>query len=287
MENWDDFRFYSALKNFCTLRSAAEHLGTDQATVGRRIRSLEESLGVKLFEKRSDGYYPTSAGNQIGLDVDLIEKTFETVIRKIAGDDQRMEGSIRIASPGALANHLLIPRLQPFLVRHSGLTLQFLTGPEVVNLAKREADIAIRLVRPIQRGLYVKKIGDLSLALYGNKALIKSVKPPMTASDLKTFSFIGLHADAMSALEEELLVPLKPFLKYSILTHAWSSVFSAVCSGIGLGVLPTFMGDSIPTIEQLSLVPSVSTPLWLVLHPDLKNNARIRVLISEIEKILR
>jgi len=285
VNNWDDFRFFSALKKTGTLRSAARSLGTDQATVGRRISALEQKLGVKLFEKRSDGYFVTSAGERIGGSIERVEFELESVHRNVAGDDQRLEGLVRIAAPGALANHLLIPGLKAFLAKHPKITLQFLTGPDVVNLAKREADIALRLVRPNQRDLHVRRMGSLTLGLYGDKELLKARGRPSKLEDLGRIPFIGLHPDAVSAIEEKLLESMKPYLRYSLISHAWTSVFAGVRVGEGIGIVPTFMGDRETTLERLRVVAPISAPIWLVIHPDLKTNARIKVLIEELDAL--
>jgi DNA-binding transcriptional LysR family regulator len=166
MLSWDDFRFVLALSRRHSLKAAGRDLGCDQATAGRRIYALERELGVELFEKRSDGFFLTTAGQRILGTLEQIEAGFEGIDRGLAGRDERPEGVVRVAMPGALANFGVIPRLRAFLAAHPRLELQFLTGPEVLNLAKREADVAVRLVKPKQSELVYRRIGELKLAFY-------------------------------------------------------------------------------------------------------------------------
>lgn len=285
MENWDDYRYFAALSATGTLRAAAKVVASDQATVGRRIKSLEAALAVKLFERRSDGYFLTPAGKRVEAAVTRIHEEFTGIGREVAGDDQRMEGNIRIAAPGALANHLLIPGLSNFLRKYPGLTLEFITGPEVVNLAKREADVAVRLVRPKQRGLHVRRMGDLSLALYGRRELVQVQGRPRAHEDLANFPFIALHEDAISDLEATMIEPVAPFLRRVMVSRAWSSVFASVQAGVGIGVVPSFMGDRDAGLERLPVLSPSSCAIWWVIHPDLKSNRRVRSLMAELEGI--
>lgn len=157
-----------------------------------------------MFEKRSDGYFLTLAGERVLPTLKALEEGILSVERLIAGQEERIEGIVKIAMPGALANHWLIPKLQPFVQKHSQIKFEFLTGPEVVNLSRREADLAIRLVRPTQRDLVVKKFGEIQLSLYGHPSLFTSTRRPATKEDLKKFPFIGLFPNSMSELEKQL-----------------------------------------------------------------------------------
>ncbi len=103
------------------------------------------------------------AGERILPTLQASEEGILAVERIIAGQDERVQGLVRIAMPGALANHWFIPKLRPFTQKYRQIELEFLTGAEVVNLSRREADLAIRLVRPLQRDLIVKKIGEIEL----------------------------------------------------------------------------------------------------------------------------
>jgi DNA-binding transcriptional LysR family regulator len=285
MENWDDYRYFAALAQTGTLRAAARLVASDQATVGRRVKSLEAALAVKLFEKRSDGYFMTPMGMQVRESIARVQQEFDGIGRQAAGDDQKMEGIIRIAAPGALANHLLIPGLTGFLRKHPRLTLEFITGPEVVNLAKREADVALRLVRPAQRGLRVKRVGEMSLALYGQREALKEHGHPRTREELAKFPFAALQPESMSELESGMIEGIAPFLRKVIVSHAWSSVLAAVQAGTALGILPTFIAERDGLLERLPVLASRSCPIWWVIHPDLRSNRRVKLLMVELEKV--
>lgn len=271
-----------------TLKLAAKELKTDQATVGRRIYSLEEKLKTKLFEKRSEGFFLTAFGERILSTVESVEEFFHTIDRKIAGKDERMEGIIRVAMPGALANHLIIPNLKLFSDKFPQVEVQFLTGPEVLNLAKREADMAFRLVRPSQRDLIVKRVGEVTLSLYASKTCLKGHKRVEQLEDLGAIPFVGLFDQATSQAERALLDKIQPYIQNQVLTSmAWSSVYSALSNDLGLGILPRFMADRNKELQEVPVVSSEKTILWFVIHPEVQKNRRYAAFTEFVIPILK
>ncbi len=287
MIQWDDYRYFLALYRSKTLKASARELKVDQATVGRRILSLEEEIGTQLFEKRSDGYFLTLAGERILPTLQASEEGILAVERIIAGQDERVQGLVKIAMPGALANHWLIPKLRPFIQKHRQIEFEFLTGAEVVNLSRREADLAIRLVRPQQSDLIVKKIGEIELAIYGHASLFTPKRKPTTRGELKNFPFIGLFPNASSDLEKQILKKIESSIQCTIRSSAWSSVFYSIQAGLGIGILPGFVAARDSQIVQLQIEDPVRAPLWLVAHPDIVNSARVRAVIDYLVELFR
>lgn len=285
MGRWDDYRYFQAIKRAGSLKAAAGLLRTDQATVGRRLYALEREIGAKLFEKRSNGFFLTAAGERISASIDRVEAEFDGVQRHVAGEDARLEGVIRIAAPGTVANAFLIPRLRAFTDRHPGISLEFATGPEVVNLAKREADLAIRLVRPDRKNLSVRKIGEMALGFYARPDLWGKHPAPRSATEVARFPFVGLSDVATSDAEAKLLSVFRTPLRLAIRTHAWASVAAGVGGGVGFGVLPDFLAAQYPEVRRLSFLPESRSPVWVVTHPDLRANARVRAFVDEIAKL--
>ncbi len=282
--NWDYYRYFIEVYRMGSLKEAARKLGVNQTTVGRNLSALEAEMGTRLFERRSDGFVITAAGTRILAAVQGTEEAMLGVERLLSGKDERPEGIVKIAAPGALANHWLIPKLSPFMKRHPQVELQFLTGPELVNLARRDADIALRLVKPKQSGLVLRRAGAMKLGLFGSEKLFPGTTIPKK-TDIHDFPFIGLFSDVVSDAESDLLKKLEKTRPPSIKSAAWSSVYSAVTAGLGIGILPSFM-----TAGKKGLVPilseiTVSVPVWIVYHPDLKNAARVRVVLDHLNRL--
>ena len=284
--NWDYYRYFLATARSGSLKQAAQKLKVNQTTVGRNITALEEEMGTRLFERRSDGFILTSAGQRILKSMQEVEEKVIAAERVLAGKDEKPEGTVKIAMPGALANHWLIPLLGPFVLKHPGVNFQFLTGPELVNLARREADLAIRLVKPTQTDLIARRIGSMNLRLYGHKKLFSDRPAPKRTGDLEKLPFIGLTPEATSAAESALLKQLAGPFKIRCRSASWSSVYSAVTNSIGIGILPTFMADKNRDLMPILSNMSGSMPVWLVYHPDLKHAARVRVIIEFISDLM-
>jgi DNA-binding transcriptional LysR family regulator len=269
MMNWDDIRIFLALAAAGTHKAAARTLKVDQATVGRRIKEFESELGTKLFDKRSDGFVLTAAGAQLLDRAQGVESMIADIERSATALDKSPKGVIRLAMPGGMANHWLVPRLKPFFENYPEIQLEMLTGPEVVNLWKRDADIAIRLVEPQQKELFFRKMGEIELGFYLAKRRRFNHDTP----------FVGLFDRSTSQGERKLLVNAGLSGVPAIYrTHAWSSVFYAIRAGLGYGVLPSFYDREGKEISKIPGMPTSKIPLWLVMHPDVRGSGRIKAL---------
>jgi len=275
--DWDSYRYFLALSRRGNLKTASRDLKVNQTTVGRRIISLEQQIGTKLFEKRSNGFYLSAAGDRVLELAEQIEGHFLAMERQLLGKDQRLSGCVRIAMPGGLAQFFVIPRLGNFVEAHPQIELQFLTGPEVLNLSRREADMAIRLVRPQQTELVVRRLGTFRLEYYVAKS--KSKKWNSLQGENREIPFIGLYDRAISKNEQALLHKKKLPFNTVLRSAAWSSVYSAVKSGLGIGILPSFIGASDPQLDSFNS-EFETVPLWLVVHPEVTKSARVRAVIE-------
>ncbi len=282
--NWDDFRFFQAVKVQGSLKNAAKVLGTDQATVGRRLYALEDRLGTKLFEKRSNGFFLTPSGEGIARMVDEIEEKFDHIGTKLLGKDQRLQGPVRIAAPGGLANYLLKYGLKRVTELYPEIELNLLTGPEVLNLSKREADLAIRFVKPEEQNLHLTRLADWPVGLYGSKDFWKRGVQPKCVEELLRYPFVGLYPEVMMEKEEKLLAPFHQKLKYVVSTHAWEHVYEAVKNGIGWGALPEAIASRAPHLERIRLIAPQNAVIWMVTHADVRKNARVQAVARALRE---
>lgn len=289
--SWDYYRFFLAVARLGSLKLAATKLKVDQTTVGRNVTTLENEVGARLFERRSDGFVLTSAGQRILQSIEEIEEKMFAVERRLIGRDEKPEGIVKIAMPGALANFWLVPQLGPFFEKFPEVQLEFLTGPSLVNLARREADLAIRFVEPKQSELIVRKMGAVKLQVFGHKKLFLKKEIPQKPKDLHDFSVIGLFSEATSRGESSMIAELAPQQggkQVKIRSAAWSSVYAGVKGALGIGILPVFMVNK----DNSEILPlcrdfQASLRLWLVYHPDLKQAAKVRVFIDYVSNLAK
>jgi DNA-binding transcriptional LysR family regulator len=164
---WDDLRFFLAVAREQSLAAAGRTLRVSAATVMRRVGALEEALGVRLFTHHREGYALTSAGEELLVRAGRVEDEVGSLERALTGRDTRLSGTVRLATSENLAALLVVPALTRFHRAHPDIRVELALGVRAVGLSRREADLALRLVRPQQADLVVRRLGTVGFAVYG------------------------------------------------------------------------------------------------------------------------
>ncbi len=195
MLNWDDYRIFLDVARTGSLSAASITLKIDPATVGRRVTRLEQSLGVKLFNKLPRGYQLTPAGDELLDHIKQIERTEKIARGTLQKASATISGNFRIGAPDGLSNFVL-PRVVANIQReHPELDIQILSLPRVFNLSRREVDLAI-MVTPPKTGRFVtKKIVNYKLHLAAHRDYLAKSEPILTKADLKSHTTIGYIPD--------------------------------------------------------------------------------------------
>ncbi|NOX82759.1 MAG: LysR family transcriptional regulator [Alphaproteobacteria bacterium] len=283
MVSWDNRRIFLAVARAASLSKAADTLGLSRSTIMRRITALEEELGTRLFERLPEGYFTTEAGDEMLHSAERIETEANTVDRRISGRDAELTGKIRIAIPGVLATHLLMPDFTEFARANPNIKLEIAPNYEMVDLAKREADVAIRVSNNPPQDLIGRRILTMARAAYVNKDYL-----PHQQSGRKkapALSWIGWSDDPSSQQwMKETDFPDTPIGSIIEDPHA---TLNAIRAGLGMAVLPCFMGDATAGVYRMppgSLV--LQSDVWVLTHQDMRNTARIRKFTSFIADAL-
>ncbi|UJX44477.1 LysR family transcriptional regulator [Xanthobacter sp. YC-JY1] len=278
MLNWDDLRFFVELARSGSLSKAARHLDADHSTVARRIAALEEALALKLFDRLPRGYALTEDGEQLLDRANLVEQAVHGVQRFASGAAPGIAGRVRISAPPALASHWLVPRLVPLLARHPGLKVDVSGTPAAARLSRNEADLALRLSRPQEKGLVARRLGDLAYGLYGARAYVEATPEPRRV-------YLGYDEELARSPQQIWLETVAQGRPIVFQSNDLSSLISAVRTGIGLAALPHVLARQ----DDLTCVMEgeVTRELWLVVHPDLKRAARVRAVMNHIIEVCR
>lgn len=288
MPNWDDLRYFLAIAREGSLAAAARTLRVDATTVGRRLAALEEELGTRLFDRMPAGFVVTAAGRNIRMAVEEMEASVLAVERKASGDDARLEGVVRITTTEAFAVSTLLPRFAPFRERHPGIEVQVLTDYAALDLAKREADIAVRLTRPKEDTLVARKVGEIAIAPYAAERYLARRGLPDPATGLAGHDVIGYADAAAKWPEARWLGEVATSARVAVRCNSLLSVVAAAGSGVGIGVMPCFMGDREPGLRRLMPpIPSLRRDIWLVVHRDLQHNARVRAVLHFLAELIQ
>ncbi len=274
--NWDDLRVVLAIFNAGTLSGAARHLGISHTTVFRRLGEIEESMGVKLFERSRAGYHPTLAGKVTATSAQRVEVEVLEVERRIVGQDLRVSGKIRVTTTDSLMYGLLSPIFSEFLASYPDIGLEIAVSNDVLSLSRREADVAIRPSVKPPESLIGPKIAVIDQAIYG---VDRSENHPAGANDLRSLDWVGPDESmAYRELEAWMLEQeLSGSVRYRV--NSVLNMYSAVRDGAGVAVLPCYLaGMSMKRMGRP--IPALSTNLWLLTHMDLNKTARIRLFME-------
>ncbi|WP_205387725.1 LysR family transcriptional regulator [Pseudosulfitobacter sp. DSM 107133] len=279
--NWNDTPAFLAVARTGTLTGAAASLGAGVATVSRRIERLEAALGVPLFARAQTGYQLTDEGTALMPRAEALEAAMDG-FQSAAQAGRGVQGHVRVATAENLANPLLIPSLGSLLAAHPGLTVEVSTDVASVNLHKRDADLAVRMVRPTRGHLTVRRIGTLGFGLYGS---VDYMAQRGSGAGVEGDRYIG-WADRFGDL------PAAQWLARSfrdaapaVVTSTLASQLSAAQAGLGLAVLPHFLARG-AGLERMPVELGVDQDIWLVMHSDLMASQRVRVVADHLVSVI-
>jgi len=274
MSDWENLRHFVVLAREGTLSAAARRLGVDHATVARRVAALEADTGLKLIDRRARSYQFTDDGRRIAAAVIPMEEAAFAVGRAVQAAKPGLRGEVSISSPPSLANALVAPQLFRLRQRHPGIRVKLIGEKRTASLNRREADVALRLSRPQEPGLIARKIGSFGFGLYGSSGYLKET--PRHA-----FAFIAYDDSMDDAPQQGWLLTLAAGSEIVLRTNDLENQAAAARTGVGLAVLPRFLGDPDPSLERCDLTPAPpSREVWLLVHRDLRQTPLVRAVME-------
>lgn len=273
MTDWKDVHAFAVLARAGSLSAASRELGVDHATIGRRVTSLEQSLGVQLVERLPRRIGLTQHGQDIASLATKMEDMIQAIERRARGHSAAMAMPVRITASPAVAARLIAPQMASFHRTHPSI-IPILSGvSHHAALDRGEADIAVRLNRPSDPNVIVKLIGVMRFALYATPE--NAAKPP---SD---WTFVGYDAALDHITQQTWLRSLLAGRPIVFQANDLFGQLEAARAGLGAVVLPRFMGDAEHSLVPLPAgVPPPTREIWLVTYPDLRRSAAIRAVMD-------
>ncbi|WP_028466725.1 LysR family transcriptional regulator [Nisaea denitrificans] len=269
---WDDLRFFLALRRHGSLRKAAGALGVNHGTVLQRLKKLEDALGARLFDRTRKGLVATEAGLELTLHAEEMEDSFRNVRAAVGGKDEALAGGIRVSLPFALFEAGLSGVLAGFAEHYPGISLTLDVGDRFSRLADLEADISVRMAFAVEDdaiGRRILQYGKTAYATPETCALLSAGDPGIAWLDWK-------DAEEERPWTGNTGYPDLPLRHNAPEHHAQIGLAE---SGPYLSLLPCFLGDSTPSLVRVpgaTVIPDRS--IWLLYRTDLRRTARIRVL---------
>jgi DNA-binding transcriptional LysR family regulator len=279
--DWNQVRAFLATAEEGSFSAAARVLKTTQPTIGRQIGALEEALGLTLVERSVRGLTLTEAGRDL---LDHVRAMGEaaTLISMVAdGKSQEVTGEVAVTATDLLSAAFLPGLLAPLRESAPGLRVRIIASSDMQNLLQREADIAIRHVRPDQPDLIARHLGDFRASLYAATSYLDRAGRPRTPRELAEHDFIG-NADPVRLMAplHDMGVPLRPE-SFVIATASGVVAWELLKAGYGVAMQPEALGEAEPGVEKvLPELPSLTFPIWLVTHRELQTSRRIRIVFD-------
>ena len=265
--DWDEYRVFLVVARSRSVREAAQTLEVSHSTVLRKIDQLESRLGARLFDRLSVGFQLTSVGEDVLQGANDIEESIQGIDRLVTGRDGALEGLVRISMPAVLVHQRLFPDVKSFNKQFPGIKLEVELSYQAANLARREADLAIRFTQAPPEDLIGRKLGSLAMVPYATQAYLKKHDPLDTNSGALVIAY-G-NPDTWSPPAQLAHLDVLGFYDDIALQ------INLTKQGAGVGILPSCICDAEPSLVRVT-EPVVRYDLWVLYHTDLRYTSRVR-----------
>jgi DNA-binding transcriptional LysR family regulator len=285
---WELYRSFLGVLNAGSLSGAARALGVAQPTVGRHVAALEKSLGLALFIRSQTGLMPTEAALSLRSYAESMQSTAAALQRAAASQGMGVRGTVRITASDVIGVEVLPPIIASLRDRHPDLAVELVLTDRVQDLLRREADIAVRMLRPRQELLVARRIGPIELGLHAHTRYIARHGTPTHIADLKNHALIGY--DQATAFVRDAGKALSGWRRESFAMRTDNNLaqLALIRSGAGIGVCQAAIArrdDSIVRILPRQF--SLQLETWITMHEDLRNSPRCRVAFDALVKGLQ
>jgi DNA-binding transcriptional LysR family regulator len=285
---WELYRSFVEVVRDGTLSGAARRLGTTQPTIGRHIAALEADLNLALFTRSPRGLLPTEAALDLLPHAQAMAAAAAAMIRAASGRAENETGTVRLTASEIAGCEFLPPILAAFRRQYPGITLELVLSNRNEDLLRRDADIAVRMVRPMQQALLAQRIGDVPIGLYAHETYIAAFGAPASLADLAGHCVIGFDQDDRSFRSVGGAAGRFTRETFGFRCDSDPAQLAALRAGIGIGGCQTGIAARMP--ELVRIFPSeiaFTLEMWLVMHQDLKGTRRVRLLFDFLRDGLR
>lgn len=277
MFDWDDLRYFLAVARHGSTVAAARALGQNQSTVQRRLAALERRIGRPLVTRQPTGYRLTELGREMVAGAERVEQAVLAFGKEIEAATREASGVLRVACPEPIVYRITQSKLlERFQAKHPNLRVEFVMSDKYIDLAKAEADVALRSGDTDDAELVGRKIADSLWAVYASRGYIERHGAPERVEDLERHRIIGLDETMAKHRAATWLARVAPNASIVARNSSVLGLVYAVKSGIGLAPLPTAIGDNEPDLVRvLGPIPELAR-IWRVLaHPDARRTPRV------------
>ena len=281
--DWDLYRTFIAVVQEGSLSGAARRLGLTQPTVARHIDALEGAIGTDLFLRSQRGLIPTEMALDLSPYAETLASTAAALMRTASGRAGEVRGSVRVSASEVVGVEHLPPILARLRRRHPSLVVELVLSNAVDDLLRREADIAVRMVEPVQETLVAQRLPPVALGLHAHRAYLERRGTPAAMEDLVGHDLIGFDRETppIRAIVERFPALDRP--AFALRVDSDLAQLAAIRAGFGIGMCQVPVARRDPDlVHVLSNAVTVNLGLWIVMHEDLKTSARCRAVFDAL-----
>ena len=288
MFDWNDLRYFLAVAREGSTIAAASALKVNQSTVQRRLAALEEAIGSQLVERTPTGYRLTEKGLALRPHAEAVETTVEAFRRQLASIDTEPTGAIRVTAPEGIAYLILTPLMERFHARHPGLKVDVILTDRILDLAKGDADVALRAAPLADSALIGRKISDLAWGFYASRSYAERFGVMDCPEDITRHALIQFDQELADIQVSKWLRAFAAGAKIAARSSSVTGALLTAKSGVGVALLPSHIGDTEgDLVRMLGPLKEPMSACYLLAHPDLHKTPRVRAffdfMIEEIE----
>lgn len=275
--SWELYRSFLGVLREGTLSGAARALGITQPTVGRHIAALESALGAVLFTRSQIGLMPTEVALSLRAYAEAMDNTAAALERAASSQDQGVRGVVRVSASDVVCVEVLPPILARLRHEHPGLRVELVLTDKVQDLLRREADIAVRMMRPDQKQLIARKVGVIDIGLFAHKSYLDRHGAPLVMGDLASHSVIGY--DQSSPFIRKVEKSIRGFDKdiFGLRTDSNVAQLALIRSGAGIGACQVLIGGrDQDLVRVLAKEFSIQLEAWVTMHENLRHDPACR-----------
>jgi DNA-binding transcriptional LysR family regulator len=280
MLDWNDLRYFLSVTRTGSTLAASKQLKVSQSTVSRRITALEEQVETKLFIRKPSGYELTPRGQSVLPAAESVESAILTFSDGIEAESRRLAGTVRLSTVESAANAWVIPAVALLRNRHPEIRVEILTSEHYVDLARGEADVAVRFgPKPTQDSLIVRHLLDMLEGFYATEEMVERLGMPAAIADLAHYPIVASTNN--ESITNRWLKEHVPDAEIAQRASSLSSIIASVRSGLGAAILPCMMGDDISRLVRLlPPIEELTTPSWMVTTDEARRQPHIRAVID-------
>ncbi len=282
--NWDNLRFVLTVAKRGTIASAARELGVNRSTVLRRIAAFQDDLNCRIFEPSATGYALTPQAERMIQAAREVENTLYDMQREIAGSELRLEGELRVTTTDSFMVSILGPILADFHRAHPRIVVDVLITNSVLNLDRRDADVAIRPTGSPDPPLVGRRLASLPFGIYASPAYIAT----LDTESWRDYRWVGMESSLRATPPGVWFDATIPLSQVCFRSDSFVAIKVALENGLGAGLLPCFLAESSSVLAPLTgpNVQNLTTAMWALTHPDLARSARVRAFIHHLASAL-